>query len=509
MGRQLRTKTIRKGPTEFVELKPRVPYRFTLTTTNLNSGDVQLLVQGETLNKDSFSRLTLYADASVDRIGRAQTVIAKSLQLIQTLELSQRELHHILTNATNFDGVSLSALPAGDQVESPDKAANLFKQFLRIAAYSRLKRELAGGADDLIDVFEAGTLDAAYDAIARIGRREKDVVQATAEAIFTPPAFPSEKNLIRLWDALQLVELFGVPVASLAAWTTITTPPVTPVDHQKRAATAKDLKDAIKTNFEPETWLRVAQPIFDKLRQLQRNALAAHVMHQHHFDRLEQLFDYFLIDPGVEPVVQTSRIRSAIAAVQIFINRCLLNLEPGVASAAINSNQWQWMKRYPVWAGNRKLWLFPENVLEPEFRDDKTHLYTELEGALLQSDVTNDLVEDAFFKYLRKLDELARLDIVAMYCEEQPLDPASNQLHVIGRTYLEPHKYFYRRYAHEMWTPWEPMSVEIEGNHIVPVIWRDRLNLFWVTFIDNPDPSAARGRRRRFAHLSDASGGCR
>src|SRR6185369_7132023 len=122
---------IGKGPTEFVELKPRVPYHFTLTTTNLNSGDVQLLVQGETLNKDSLTRLTLYADASVDRIGRAQTLIAKSLQLIQTLELSQRELHHILTNAGNFDGVSLSALPAGDLVESPDKAANLFKQFLK------------------------------------------------------------------------------------------------------------------------------------------------------------------------------------------------------------------------------------------------------------------------------------------------------------------------------------------------------------------------------------------
>jgi hypothetical protein len=109
---------------------------------------------------------------------------------------------------------------------------------------------------------------------------------------------------------------------------------------------------------------------------------------------------------------------------------------------------------------------------------------------LLQGDVTNDLVEDAFFKYLKKLDELARLDIVAMYCEEQTAGSGVKQLHVIGRTYLEPHKYFYRRYAHEMWTPWEPMPVEIEGNHIVPVIWRDRLNVFWLTFIDNPDPSA-------------------
>jgi len=35
-----------------------------------------------------------------------------------------------------------------------------------------------------------------------------------------------------------------------------------------------------------------------------------------------------------------------------------------------------------------------------------------------------------------------------------------------------------------MWTPWEPMNVEIEGDHLAPVIWRDRLYLFWVTFLE-------------------------
>ena len=77
------------------------------------------------------------------------------------------------------------------------------------------------------------------------------------------------------------------------------------------------------------------------------------------------------------------------------------------------------MKRYRVWEANRKIFLFPENWLEPEFRDDKTHLFTELEGALLQGDVSSDLVEDAFLAYLSKLDELARLDIVAMHLEDR------------------------------------------------------------------------------------------
>src|SRR5439155_10426034 len=156
---------------------------------------------------------------------------------------------------------------------------------------------------------------------------------------------------------------------------------------------------------------------------------------------LEQLFEYFLIDPGMEPVVQTSRLRLAISSVQTFIQRCLLNLEPKVHPSMINAQHWQWMKRYRVWEANRKIFLWPENWLEPEFRDDKTNLFQDFESALLQGDISNDLAEDAFFTYLKKLEELARLDIVTMYGEEYD-DPASNILHVIGRTHSLPHKYF-------------------------------------------------------------------
>lgn len=505
--------TLGVEPAEFLELKPGVLYHYTLTLKNLAGGRARMLVEGETLARDDVSQLSLYPANALKNAEDAILLLSKALQLIGRLGLSEREIRYLLTHAKDFGNARLGDLPVqtvGDSNDEKKAATARFDWFLRLAAYRQLKRDLAGGTDDLIGVFEANdaayrrrkrrpdgaedlgdvyeALDkTAYPLIARLTRRDEESVKVTARALARVPAFASEQPLERLWKALQVVERFGVPVVSLLEWTRIVSPKASAA---KRSEIASDVKEAIKACFEPETWLRVAQPIFDKLRQRQRDALVAHVMHQHGFDRIEQLFEFFLIDPGVEPVVHTSRIRSAIGAIQIFIHRCLLNLEPGVSASAINSKQWQWMKRYPVWAGNRKLWLFPENVLEPEFRDDKTHLFAELEGKLLQSDVSNDVAEDAFFTYLKKLDELARLDIVAMYCEESSLDPASNQLHVIGRTYLEPYRYFYRRYAHEMWTPWEPMPVEIEGNHIVPVVWRDRLNVFWVTFIDNPDPDA-------------------
>ncbi len=489
---------------EYLELKPGVPYRFTLALRKLNGGEPRLLVQGETLPKDRLAQLTLYPLTAIERGERALVLLSKALQLTQSLNLNEREVRYMLTHANDFANLNLSKLPTRESDDSPDGARALFTQFLRLAGYARVKRDLAGGMDDLIGVFEANKVsdgDKVYPLIAKLTRRDEATVKATANALSAAPAFANELAMQRLWEALQVVERFGVSVASVVGWTRIVSAAATP---EQRFAIARDLKETIKARFEPETWQRVAQPIFDKLRQRQRDALVAHVMHQHGFARMEQLYEYFLIDPGMEPVVQTSRIRLAIASVQLFIQRCLLNLEKHVHPSVINAKQWEWMKRYRIWEANRKIFLFPENWLEPEFRDDKTHLFSELEGNLLQGDVSSDLVEDAFLNYLKKLDELARLDIVAMYLEDKP-DPALNTLHVIGRTYSEPHKYFYRRYAHQIWEPWEPVTAEVQGVHLAPVVWRDRLYLFWVTFMDKPDENGQLGHTTRAQTLAQAS----
>ncbi len=483
--------TLGKGAAEFIELKPGIAYRFSLELQNLNGGEALLQVQGEQLPVGGLSRLTLYAASSVEHSTRAQILLQKTLALVQKLGLSERELRYFLTHAANFDHISFSALPTQAIDDTPSVAIQRFTWFCRLMAYKALREEMAGGSGGLIEVMEVAetlSLDEVCLQIAQLTRRDQTVIKTTAEALFASPTFKDERTLIRLWQGLQTTTKLGVAAQEINKWTKIISKTTT---QDKKFKIAQSLKESIKARFEPEVWQRVAQPIFDKLRQQQRNALVAFIMHLRGFERMDQLFEYFLIDPGVEPVIKTSRIRAAIGAIQVFIQRCLLNMEPQqVAPSAINSKHWQWMKRYRVWEANRKIFLFPENWLEPEFRDDKTHLFTELEGALLQGDVSSDLVEDAFFKYLKKLDELARLDIAGMYCEEDSFDPASSTLHVIGRTFAQPHKYFYRQYKHQIWTPWEPVTAEIQGNHLVPVVWRDRLNLFWVTFLDRADSSA-------------------
>lgn len=498
---------------QFIDLKAGIPYHFTFDITVLGGGDASLFVQGENLPKGELSRLTLYTQQANERITRVQTLLAKTLQLMQTFSFSAVEMRYFLTHPDDFAHLNLSALPTQPADDTPAGASALFAQFLRLAQYTSLKGALALTSDDLVDLFAHArliypvTVDPAQvqselftdlcQRVANLTRRDVATVQAVAKALnfsssVTPqgsdqvlvaaPAFAQDQGVQRLWNALQTISALGVSMDELTRW-------LTP---ELDFTVARDLRNTLKSHYGSDDWQRIAQPIFDKLRQLQRDALVAYIMYQQGFTLPEQLFEYFLIDPGMEPVVQTSRLVLAISSVQTFIQRCLLNLELEVNPLAINADQWQWMKRYRVWEANRKIFLFPENWLEPEFRDDKTNLFLDLESKLLQSDISNDLAEDAFFNYLKGLDELARLEIVSLYCEEHP-DPADNVLHVIGRTYNTPHKYFYRTCSNQMWTPWVPVTINVDGDHVALVVWKQRLHLFWATLTVKARQDASSG----------------
>jgi hypothetical protein len=150
------------------------------------------------------------------------------------------------------------------------------------------------------------------------------------------------------------------------------------------------------------------------------------------------------------------------------------------------------MSRYRVWEANRKVFLWPEHWMEPELRDDKSPFFEELEASILKDEVSEDNVERAYHEYLAKLDEVARLEVRGAVREVEPegeTDPDAmtvDRLHVVARTRAKPHKYFHRvrEPGREggIWGPWRPIDVEIEGDHLLPVVWDRRLYLFWPVF---------------------------
>src|SRR5690606_16811556 len=194
----------------------------------------------------------------------------------------------------------------------------------------------------------------------------------------------------------------------------------------------------------------------------------------------DDLFERLLIDPAVQPCFLTSRIKQAISSVQLFVHRVFLGLESDVRLEAADADQWTWRRNYRIWEAGRKVFLYPENYAEPELRSDKSPFFQELEDSLLQGEVTADSVERTYLRYIRDLDEVARLEIAGHYIEE-----GAGDVHIFARTLVEPHSYYYRRFIdHTYFTPWERVEVNIEGDHILPVVYNRRLWLLWLTFTD-------------------------
>jgi hypothetical protein len=231
------------------------------------------------------------------------------------------------------------------------------------------------------------------------------------------------------------------------------------------------------------------------MRALQRDALVAYILHQMranpdsaHIDTPDKLFEYFLMDVQMDPCMQTSRIRHALSSVQLFIERCLMNLEKKkVAPSSIKAKQWEWMKRYRVWEANRKVFLWPENWLEPELRDNQSPFFKETMSELLQGDITEDRAAVALLNYLSKLEEVAKLEPCGIhYVENDPSKREDDVAHVVARTAGANRKYFYR-VANTGIDPVEKVT-DIEDNPVMPVLWRNRLFLFWLKLIQETQP---------------------
>jgi hypothetical protein len=141
------------------------------------------------------------------------------------------------------------------------------------------------------------------------------------------------------------------------------------------------------------------------------------------------------------------------------------------------------MSRYRVWEANRKVFLYPENWLEPELRDDQSPFFRETMSELLQGDITEDRAATALVNYLSKLEEVAKLEPCGIHYVENDPGTADDVAHVVARTAGANRKYFYRRREGGSWMPWEEIKLDIEDNPVIPVVWKGRLFLFWLRIL--------------------------
>ena len=494
--------------TEPLELDAGTLYEIMLTVEKVKD---TLRVKWETPKRarEVIPARYLYPPTILAPFSDSYTRFLKASALVTTLGLTANEMAYFATHSDyriNANGQIdsngqgwLNALPSADNfhLTNPADAAiakNLNEALLTPLSapldFARIKAEISPSDESLLAVFKdpakaTQNTDSLLFTITRWNQTSLNNVLAQFSGNI---AGLGHFDLFRrVYDAFALIQTMGISANALIQATT----------NEPDGDRVRGMQAALRARYDAADWRDVVQPINDAMRSLQRDALVAYILHQmrskpatEHIDTADKLFEYFLMDVQMEPCMQTSRIRHALSSVQLFIERCLMNLEPRVSPASINAKQWEWMKRYRVWEANRKVFLFPENWLEPELRDDKSPFFKEIESELLQSDITEDSATTALLNYLSKLAEVAKLEPCGIYHVERNEALRTGEIdHVIARTAGANRKYYYRRYE-GYWTPWEQIKLDIEDNPVIPVVWNGRLFLFWLRILKQT-PNAA------------------
>ncbi|EGV29591.1 Peptidoglycan-binding domain 1 protein [Thiorhodococcus drewsii AZ1] len=308
-----------------------------------------------------------------------------------------------------------------------------------------------------------------------------------------PPDSDVFGALDRLKEAVRLTGRIGLDPTSLRQLTGETF---------QQALAAKDLVlGAIRTKHPTEeAWRNVSDRFSDHIETLKRDALVDRILSRRElrFENTRNIYHFFLLDPEMDGCFQTSRVKNAISTCQLYMQRCLMGLEKSVETGIHppiqvkvkqgkkTREEWKWRKSYRVWEANRKVFLYPENYMLPDLRDDSTHIFKAAESDLLQGNLDNSTIEKVFQRYLAEFVEVGSIKIVHTLYEK-------GEYLFFGRTLQEPYRYFMRRFNGKgHWEPWEPIDLDIGAKTISAVTKNGNWYLFWTNVALNSDADKVR-----------------
>ncbi|MER2511874.1 MAG: neuraminidase-like domain-containing protein [Nitrosomonas ureae] len=447
----------------------------------------------------------------------ALILLKKAAMLVSGFDLSADEIRFLEQHKAEFENLDFNVLT--------------LEHWLRLEAYVRLRNSLPQAKLNMLD-FWSWIYDSASDVtklsekIGELTAWKKDRIEKLIAVnhfnLVKLEDYRNEKSLLKLQKALEVADKIGMDIDLLFDWAIPTS------KFKKCRAIAEGIKNSIRAKYNQTDWEQVVKPLADELRNHQRDALTAYLLQQPELIAwnvidADGLFEYFLIDVQMDACMETSRIKQAISSVQLFVQRCFLGLEEehnGIKPDVLDRQRWDWMQRYRVWEANRKVFLYPENWIESNLRDDKSPFFKELESELLQKDINKQNVTDALKSYLYKVDEVANMEVVGLYIDgsRSTVDgkvkwSENAKLHIFSRTRNAPYIFYYRYLAlDEMnWYPWEKMQVDIpsydvvnritqevsdNGCYLSPIVWNGRLLIFFPQIMKKtrPNPASSSGK---------------
>ncbi|HMY21698.1 MAG TPA: hypothetical protein PKA58_35490, partial [Polyangium sp.] len=393
-----------------------------------------------------------YATSMVSEAVRIDALkrLAKLVLPTQRLSLSIVEWRLIYPGNGQTDWPNLNDIPV--QPLSDATAYRIQFQWLhRLMDLATLRDLLPEKAETLRLIAEAIgrfvaneiTESALLDAIATVTGWPREDIEFLMTHGFGYSGLPpaqcdclEERAFLCLSRALDMLKRFGAKASQASYWSNIDAPcppppPQLDVQNIDVAAIALDIKRVVRAKYSLEQWPGVARPIRDVLREKQRDALVHYLLFQLDVEGTNDLYNKLLIDVEMSACQLTSRIKMALGSVQTYVQRVFLGLEaPNATLDEDAASEWSWMKNYRVWEANRKIFLYPENWIEPELRDDKTPFFRTLENRILQGEITAEAVEGAYVEYLESLHEVARLEVAAI-CREFDEQNSSDRVDIV------------------------------------------------------------------------------
>ncbi len=456
----------------------------------------------------------------------AYSLLHKASLLVSKMKIETKDLKWFIMNYAAVNTLNFSALPVASAI-NPNDYNGWHNLYLFLNFKSKFPEPENASLRSILDLAKnVASVEAnIINEIVKLTQWDKNNITSLGTGFkikhgiiagVTYLDYTNAELYHRMLKCFEQMKLTGVDATTMFSWAKIT------ADTALDMGVSLQTRQAVKSKYEQEDWLQKVTPLHDDIRGKKRAALVEYHLENSQRNELSEivfngktipnplywedsnsLYKYFLIDVEMSACQLTSRIKQALSSIQLFVQRCFLNLENRYVQVTQDEkndtsspnawSQWKWMKNYRIWEANRKIFFYPENWLEPELRDDKSPFFEELENELLQNEVTDENVEAAFLNYLHKVDEVSHLEVCGIYHQMEDLNPdevgyETNIVHVIGRTKAIPNIYYYRTYDmnYSSWSAWEKIDVDITGDHVVPVVYNRKLHLFWLQFMEKP-----------------------
>lgn len=526
--------TWQTGPAKLIRLNSNRPYHLILYGASID--ELEWQVPGDI--RQAIPYASILPDVRSYNLGSIFDQFHRSCMVTQKFELSAEDVTYINSHRNSYAGLDFNDIKT-EHLQAIERFVS-FRKSLAESASMPLRNLFIWCEASSNDLSEAEWENQTNDGQQSLPRSDAhqsldpdllptkiadatgwdatQIGQVLKEADFfngDPGVFVTERYLVQIGEMLELAKKADVDIPSLFRW-------ARPVNRDivREADRAKEKKErprlvqnALERQFMEYHHLAMTirlaaqskcgqddcsvalRPINNKLRENQRDAIVQYLINQEDMVVLgildaDSLFDFFLIDVQTSPLVETSRLRQAISTVQLFVQRAFLSLEgESVAKSNLDRGVWEWVKGYATWAANRKVFLYPENWLEPTLRDDKSPLFKELEAELAQNEITKDTVAGLVRNYTLKLARIANLEPEAFYVEHGKSADVVSRVHYFCRTRSSPFEHYHRIYDKKsaIWTPWAKMNIEIphyttkagqEGSYLIPAKLGNRLLVF-------------------------------